>query len=65
VALSGRLTVLETAISVYFWKAAWMRTCCSGGMSRTVTNRSLRSWGTPEMPAAEPFLASSAFVSGL
>ena len=24
-----------------------MRTCCSGGMSRAVTNRSFRSWGTP------------------
>ncbi len=36
VALLGKLTVLDTALSVYFWKAACILTCHSGVMSWAV-----------------------------
>ena len=46
VAELGKLMVLETALSVYFWKAACILTWSSGRMSDAILKTSLAHWGT-------------------
>ena len=53
----GRLTVFDTALSVYFWNATWILMCHSGGISRAVTNSLLTSSGISSIFWIEPVSA--------
>jgi hypothetical protein len=53
------LIVLDTPLSVHFWKTAWCRTCHSNATSCAVTNTRWTSSGTPGSPCTNPRRATS------
>ncbi len=57
VAVVGRLIVLLTALSQYFWNAACIFTCISGFISSAVLNILCTSFGTSLMPVIFPVFA--------
>ncbi len=60
-----KFTVFETALWVYFWKAACILTCHSGVISWAVTNTRFTSSGTSGMPCTVPCSAIRSMSSSL
>jgi len=49
-----KLMVLETSLSVWAWKAAWIATWRTGGIRKAGAKSSFRSWGTGESSGIKP-----------
>jgi len=65
VALNGRFTVFDTALSMCFWNSACILTCCSGFMSIDVTNIFFMSFGISFICFMLPALATLSRSSSL
>ena len=65
VALWGRFTVLDTALSVWRWKAACMRRCQTGSMSMAVTKTLRMAAGRASRDWMEPFSTPCSMSSGV